>query len=610
MGKGDDVTEKQLERSSSGNGMKITFKELEYLVPSNVEKGKKAALLKNVSGHFLPGQMAALMGPSGSGKTTLLDILAGRKTAGEINGTIRFAAHPPSQMFLRRYTGYVEQFDTLLDILTVYEMLMYTAELKRPVSEPIATKREEVNKLLDKLALDTARNTKIGNSLNRGISGGQAKRVNVAIALITQPRVLFLDEPTSGLDSYTANEVMTYVKKFTEDGVTICATIHSPSPYAFALFDRVMMLVRGQVVFFGDRARAQPYFEALAPDARLATENEAEWLTDVIVQADREKKGGELAKSYESSELKKENDADLEGFLKEKDEVSGDTLKELAIKRATVTPFYSALKTLIKYRTTRNYRNPEFLGPRIGDKVIFSLLIGTLYWGVGDDATESNIMNVAAVLFMWTTLPAFGAASYVPAIVLERALFIREKNDGLYRVITYLCAKMVDELVVAGFASAIFGIIVFMMVGLQGSFLTFWLAYFLTLTNGIVLAYCVAAFSPNMDVANAALPTYVVTLLFFAGFLFRFHDIPKYWFWYSKINLLRYAWGALMKNQFDSKDFENLTINGDDGRVDVLTFYSLNEVTEASYLGILLVFAAAFFFLAFLGMTFVKHSAR
>ena len=98
--------------------------------------------------------------------------------------------------------------DTLLDILTVQEMLMYTAELKRSVKEPLEKKKQEVDKLINKLALESCKNTKIGNALRRGISGGQAKRVNIGIALVTNPRVLFLDEPTSGLDSYTANEVI------------------------------------------------------------------------------------------------------------------------------------------------------------------------------------------------------------------------------------------------------------------------------------------------------------------------------------------------------------------------------------------------------------------
>ena len=90
--------------------------DLEYLVPSNKDKKQMAALLKGVSGFFLPNQMAALMGPSGSGKTTLLDVLAGRKTAGTLKGEILFAAHEPTQMFLRRYTGYVEQFGTLISV--------------------------------------------------------------------------------------------------------------------------------------------------------------------------------------------------------------------------------------------------------------------------------------------------------------------------------------------------------------------------------------------------------------------------------------------------------------------------------------------------------------
>ena len=111
------------------------------------------------------------MGPSGSGKTTLLDVLAGRKTQGEVAGDILFSAQKPSINFLRRFTGYVEQFDTLLDILTVREMLLYTAEMKRPVSEPMSTKEAIVDKYIDVLGLEVCKDTKIGNSLNRCCTG-------------------------------------------------------------------------------------------------------------------------------------------------------------------------------------------------------------------------------------------------------------------------------------------------------------------------------------------------------------------------------------------------------------------------------------------------------
>ena len=160
-------------------------------------------------------------------------------------------------------------------------------QIKRPVDEPLASKKVAVDQLLHKLALAPCQDVNIG-----GVSGGQAKRTNIGIALITNPRVLFLDEPTSGLDSYTSNEVrclrgggiwqacilclrtqtgsrlanhvlpshcaprsplqvMAVVKQLVYGDVTICATIHSPTSCCFSLFDKLMMLVRGQVVYFG-----------------------------------------------------------------------------------------------------------------------------------------------------------------------------------------------------------------------------------------------------------------------------------------------------------------------------------------------------------------------
>ena len=131
-----------------------------------------------------------------------------------------------------------------------------------------------MRRLIKRLALEKCRDTKIGTALSRGISGGQAKRVNIGIALVTDPKILFLDEPTSGLDSATSNEVRSDLKSVkvlnrviqvirvvkllaTDDNVTICATIHSPSMKAFRMFDRVMMLVKGQVAFFGKRGTVQ-----------------------------------------------------------------------------------------------------------------------------------------------------------------------------------------------------------------------------------------------------------------------------------------------------------------------------------------------------------------
>ena len=183
------------------NGISVGFSDLSYAVPiqptSNVKDAAKSlTILHSISGTFLPGKMSALMGPSGSGKTSLLDCLAGRKNAGEITGNIMFNGKKPKISDYRRLVGYVEQFDTLVGELTVEQMLAYTAALKLPSSTTSEERRERVNEVITRLDLEVCRHTVIGSALVRGISGGQAKRVNIGLAMITRPKILFLDEPT------------------------------------------------------------------------------------------------------------------------------------------------------------------------------------------------------------------------------------------------------------------------------------------------------------------------------------------------------------------------------------------------------------------------------
>ncbi|KAK9804269.1 hypothetical protein WJX72_004137 [[Myrmecia] bisecta] len=590
------------------HGMRITFQHLIYQVRNRANKTEKISILKDVSGFLNPSQMTAVMGPSGCGKTTLLDNLAGRKTTGALQGRILFAGQQPTQTFLRRYTGYVEQFDTLLPMLTVYQMLLYTSELKNPISVCRKDKVRRVEELLEKLALSSARNTVIGDAMQRGVSGGEAKRTNVGIALITNPRVLFLDEPTSGLDSYTAGEVMEVVKLLVKEGITICTTIHSPSPHTFALFDRVIIMQRGRIVYFGGNGQAvSAYFTSALPEVRGMTtdqSNIAEWVVDLTTKADRTGQAGYFADSYAASALCRENQEQLEKYVRnEHTTISQKTLQQLQVKRATATPTWWAFLMMWRYRTKANFLSWTYMGPRFGDKVIYAFLIFTVYWGLGDNFAADNVINIAGVLFLWITLPAYGAAAFVPAIVLERPVFVREQSDGLYRVITYLTFKIAEELVLAAFISLASTLLVYFTVQLQGSFMIVFLIYLITLSNGIVLAYAIGAISPTMDFANAALPAYVTALLFFAGFLVRWDNIPSYWIWFAYLNFMWYGWAALMINEFAGR---NVQIFGQE----VLAYFSLDGISSWAYTGYCSLFFVAFFLLAWLALAFKKHQNR
>ena len=588
-------------------GIRVTVRNLTYTVQSFRDKKETAVLLSDVSGMFNPGEMTALLGPSGSGKTTFLDLVSGRKTVGEIDGAIHFGGKAPTTRFLRRHTGYVEQFDTLISALTVHEMLMYTAELKRPLEESAESKEASCEKLLHDLGLTGARDVLVGSEMVKGISGGQAKRLNIAIALITDPSVLFLDEPTSGLDSFTANEVMSVVKTLNTDDVTIIATIHSPTAYAFSLFDSAMILCSGKQVYFGPNG---PELVTYALDALPGVEKKSpgnsdiEWLIDVFTRADRDGIADNFAEVYKHSDLKARMDAALDDVDKIAANPDTEASRKLQVDSSTTVPFAHALWTMMKFRTRKNYKDGEYLGPRLGEKVFLSFLIFTLYWGIGDDHNPDNVVNVSSALFMWTTLPAFGAAAYVPQIVMERRLFMRERADGLYRPMAYLVFKMLDEMFLLLPVTLVLGAVVFYAMNLTGSFVLFWLVYYFTLGNGVVLAYLVSAVSPNMEAANAILSTYVVTLLFFAGWLIRRDDIPAYWSWYYYIDLMRYSFGSLMINQWEDNDPDWA------GGQTLLEAYDLKGVNKWEYLLYLLLFFAAFFVAALAAITHVNHGRR
>jgi ABC-type multidrug transport system ATPase subunit len=588
-------------------------------VPSFKDKKTDAELLSNVSGVFNPGEMVALLGPSGSGKTTFLDVLAGRKAVGTTSGVTKFGGLAPTSQFLRRYTGYVEQFDTLIAALTAREMLLYTAELKRPMHESLQSKESAVDQLLADLGLWEARDVLVGSPMVKGLSGGQSKRLNIAIALITDPSVLFLDEPTSGLDSFTANEVMSVVKKLCTSDTTIIATIHSPTAYAFSLFDAASILCSGKQVYFGPSdatllSYAQTALQTALPGgvelpAKTAGHSDIEWLIDVFTSGDRRGDAPAFAAAFAKSDLKTALASTLERHAGANANANANASpsaaqSKLATASSTTVPGWFAFWVMAKYRTRKNYADGEYLGPRLGDKVFIAFLIFTLYFGIGDDHDPANVVNISSMLFMWCTLPAFGAASYVPQIVMERSLYMRERADGLYRPMTYVVAKMFDELLLLFFVTLVIAAVVFYAVSLSGSFALFWLVYYVTLANGVVLAYLISALSPNMEAANAILPTYVVTLLFFAGFLIRPADTPDYWKWYAYVDLMKFSWGALMINQWKENDPEFV------GGVSLLTEYDLKNESEWAYVGYLCLFFLAFFAAAFLALKHVNHSKR
>ncbi|TPX35213.1 hypothetical protein SmJEL517_g02343 [Synchytrium microbalum] len=220
-------------------------------------------ILTQVSGHIMPGKLTAILGPSGAGKTTFLNVLMGKipKTSGEllINGS-QAQIHQFS-----RLVGFVPQDDTMIPELTVRENILHSARIRLPRSWSSREVEEYVDLVIEILGLTQESNSVIGDVLNRGISGGQRKRVNIGMELAAVPTTLFLDEPTSGLDATTALTLMENLKFVSSRlGITVIAVIHQPRLEIFNTFDGLLLLAaNGITSYSGPTSNVQSHFESL-----------------------------------------------------------------------------------------------------------------------------------------------------------------------------------------------------------------------------------------------------------------------------------------------------------------------------------------------------------
>jgi ABC-type multidrug transport system ATPase subunit len=217
--------------------------------------------LRNVIISEGPGKLIGIMGASGAGKTTLLNVLAGlvKPTIGNIiiNG---FDIHTHKDN-IHGVIGYVSQDDLLIEELTVYENLYYNAKLCfANFTEEQLHKR--VMEVLENLGLDQRKDLRVGNALDKTISGGQRKRLNIALELIREPAILFLDEPTSGLSSRDSENVIDLLKELSLKGKLIFVVIHQPSSDIYKMFDKMIIMdTGGYPAYYGPPVEAVTYFK-------------------------------------------------------------------------------------------------------------------------------------------------------------------------------------------------------------------------------------------------------------------------------------------------------------------------------------------------------------
>ncbi|VEU45179.1 unnamed protein product [Pseudo-nitzschia multistriata] len=252
----------------------VQFRDLQLTLPNGI------CIMQGVTGELKGGQFTAIMGPSGAGKSTFLSLLSGKTEP--TGGTLAVNGEHASLKDYRKVVGFVPQEDIMIRELSVEENIRHSAFMRLPASMSRKKKLERVYQVMESLDLLRIRSSIIGDEIIRGISGGQRKRVNVAMELVADPSLLALDEPTSGLDSTTSSNLCETLSDLAKTGVNVAAVIHQPKIEILRTFSNVLLLgVGGRTVYMGPTENMESYFDGIGfplPDQM----NPADYFMDVI----------------------------------------------------------------------------------------------------------------------------------------------------------------------------------------------------------------------------------------------------------------------------------------------------------------------------------------
>jgi len=453
------------------------------------------------------GDMCAVMGPSGAGKTTLLDVLAKRKTEGKVLGAVYFDGRAPSKSSVMKHTAYIQQQDCFFGGATVRETILFASQAKLPGGGREASDRKRVatEQVIRQLDLGRCADTYMGNRLIRGVSGGEMKRTAVACALLCSPRCMFLDEPTSGLDSAMARETVARLDSLRrERGCTFVVTIHQPAPAVYDTFESLVLLDRGEVVYWGPGRGAPLEFFAEQGFPYVPGHNVAEFLIDAIAeQRGGGRSGGaglddacgdesgdandetssppsslaahDFGAHYRRSDLHAANAEAARRAIRRgrdgggtEDSGSADVGSHSFASEPGSKFANGALRelyVLLRYKGLPRVKHPLFVTTRLCLYVLLAGLLSSFFYG--QDKNLTGIFNSVGVLFITVILPCFMAQVFVEEMKFDREVYTREFNDAYYRAGTYVAHRCLVELPMLALSALSFAAILYPSVGFR-----------------------------------------------------------------------------------------------------------------------------------------------
>ncbi|MCE3278297.1 MAG: transporter related protein [Bacteroidetes bacterium] len=531
-------------KGTSDEKLVFSVNELEYKFKSGKIGLRKLNFTEN------SGKLIGIMGGSGAGKSTLLNILNGNNapSAGEvlING---HNLHKHKKM-LEGVVGYIPQDDLLIEELTVYQNLFYNSKLCFDGDEEEKIHQMVLNMLND-LGLIETKDLKVGNPLEQTISGGQRKRLNIALELIREPSVLFVDEPTSGLSSRDSENIMDLLKELALKGKLVFVVIHQPSSDIFKMFDKLLLLdVGGYPIYNGNPVEAVVYFKTLINQVNA---NESECITCGNVNPEQ------IFNIIESKVLDENGNQTRNRRISPKewneyytakiDKGSAtDSDKEIhPLKNTFKKPnFLNQFKVFTTRDVLSKLANAQYLYITLFEAPILALVLASLikYYKSDGEYMFSGNKNIPAYLFMCVLVALFiGLTVSAEEIIRDRKILKRESFLNLSKG-SYLTSKIVILFFISAVQTLSFVLIGNYILEIKGMYSDYWMVLFTASCFANMLGLNISASFNSAVTIYILIPFILIPQILLSGVIVKFEELnPK-------------IFEALAVNQFVKNDYE------------------------------------------------------
>lgn len=504
-------------------------------------KGQKTAL-DNLHFNLKRCEMLAIMGPSGSGKTTFLKCLLGEIEAKRISISIDSQVFNPTHSSFRKHIAYVPQDDLLFENLTMYQNLYYCAKIRMPEINNRQLIHDKIKHILSIMGLWERRDLMVGSVNKKSLSGGERKRLNVALELLSDPQILILDEPTSGLSSKDSEKLIETLNSLKLEGKIIIATIHQPNADLFQRFDKLLLLDKGGVqVYFGKTKGIFKYFneeltEIMYKDPLIQQKKELEmpeYIFDMLEFSEVSNINGISERKYSPHYWKEKYRKNriyellhLQTAIQQEDhENKTNTQDEQhSMKQLCKKNYFLFLRNLINKVSNKSNIIINF----VASPLLALIISFILRYYKGDFSKVYSFYNNPNIgLFIFISIIVFiflGMANSVNEIISEKRILNREKKINLKNY-EFLNVKIVYLTLFSAIQCLLYLSVAVVVLQISGMFLYYFIFLLLASICGNSIGLLLSALFKDSDSATNLMPYLLIPQILFAGAVISFSDM-------------------------------------------------------------------------------------